>query len=98
MTLKTAVARQWLSGDHVITQTETNATILLQQKNDVLYAVRAVSCCSQLELVSELVRGLLRFSRCELLLLQVSSWGRWELGNPEKGERPPLEAATKQRQ
>jgi hypothetical protein len=24
-------------------------------------------------------------------------WGRGQFGNPEKGERPPLEAATKQR-
>jgi hypothetical protein len=46
-------------------------------------------------LESELVRGLLRFSRCELLLLEAGSCGRGYFGNPEGGERPPLEAATK---
>jgi hypothetical protein len=41
MTLQTDVARQWLSGDHVVTSTDTNATISLQHKNDILYAVLA---------------------------------------------------------
>jgi hypothetical protein len=50
------------------------------------------------ELVGELARGLLRFSRCELLLSEARSCGRGQFGNPEEGERPPLEAATKQRQ
>jgi hypothetical protein len=27
----------------------------------------------------------------------AGSWGRGEVGNPEKGERPRLKAATKQR-
>jgi hypothetical protein len=27
----------------------------------------------------------------------AGSWGRWQFGNPEEGERPPLEVATKQR-
>jgi hypothetical protein len=27
---------------------------------------------------------------------ESGSWGRGEFGNPEEGERPPLEAATKQ--
>jgi hypothetical protein len=36
----------------------------------------------------ELVKGLLRFSRCELLLLEVGSCGRGQLGNPGEGERP----------
>jgi hypothetical protein len=47
--------------------------------------------------VSELVRGLLRFSRYELLLLEAISC-RVQFGNPEEGERPMLEAATQQRQ
>jgi hypothetical protein len=47
-----------------------------------------VSC-----LVSELVKGLLRFSVCELLLLEAGSWG-WYFRNPEEGERLPLEAVT----
>jgi hypothetical protein len=42
MALQTmAVARQWLSSDHVITLTDINATIALQQRKDVFYAVRA---------------------------------------------------------
>jgi hypothetical protein len=36
----TAVARQLLSNDHMVTPTETNATIALQQRNGVFYAVR----------------------------------------------------------
>jgi hypothetical protein len=38
------------------------------------------------------------FSSGELLLLEVGSRGRGQFGNPEEGERPPLEAAIKQRQ
>jgi hypothetical protein len=49
-------------------------------------------------LVGELVRELLLFSCCELLLLEAGSWGRGQFGNPEEGERPPLETPTKQRQ
>jgi hypothetical protein len=37
----TAVARQQLNNDHVVTQTNAKATIALQQKNGVFYAVRA---------------------------------------------------------
>jgi hypothetical protein len=48
--------------------------------------------------MSELVRGLLLFSRCELLLLETGSWGREHFGNSDEGECPLLEAATKQRQ
>jgi hypothetical protein len=46
--------------------------------------------------VTELVREL-RLSRCELLLWEAGSWSRDGLGNPEAGECPLLEAATKQR-
>jgi hypothetical protein len=28
---------------------------------------------------------------------EAGSWGRGQFGNPEEGQRPPLEAATKQR-
>jgi hypothetical protein len=37
----TAVARQWLSSDHVGTQTDTNATISQQQRKGVFCAVRS---------------------------------------------------------
>jgi hypothetical protein len=47
--------------------------------------------------VSELVRELLRFNRSELLLWEAGSWDRGQFGNPKEGERPPFEAATKQR-
>jgi hypothetical protein len=43
----------------------------------------------------QLVKQPLGFS-CELLLWEAGSWGREKFGNPEEGERPPLEAATKQ--
>jgi hypothetical protein len=39
-----------------------------------------------------------RSLRCELLLLEVGSWGRGQFGNAEEEERPPLEATSKQRQ
>jgi hypothetical protein len=79
MDLKTtAVTRQWLSSDYVVTPTDMNTTIALQQRNSVFCAIRAeilqagpVSCCSQLlvgESVGEPVRELLMFSRFELLL------------------------------
>jgi hypothetical protein len=38
-----------------------------------------------------------QFSRCELLLWEAGSL-RGHFGNPEEGERPLLEAATRQRQ
>jgi hypothetical protein len=44
------------------------------------------------------LRSLLRFSRCELLLLEAGSWCRGPFGILEEGERPPLVAVTKQRQ
>jgi hypothetical protein len=47
-------------------------------------------------LVNEWVRGVLRFSPCEPLLLEAGSWGRGQFGNPEEGQRSPLEATTKQ--
>jgi hypothetical protein len=37
----TAVARQWLSSDHVVTPTDRNTTIALQQRNGVFYLVQA---------------------------------------------------------
>jgi hypothetical protein len=46
-------------------------------------------------LVSQSVRGLLGLSGFELLLLEAGSWSRGIFGNPEEGERSPLEAATK---
>jgi hypothetical protein len=36
-----AVARKWLSGDHLVTPTDTNATTALQQRNGVFYVVHA---------------------------------------------------------
>jgi hypothetical protein len=47
--------------------------------------------------VCERVRGLLGSGRCELLLSEAGNRDRGHFKNPEKGERPPLEAATKQR-
>jgi hypothetical protein len=47
--------------------------------------------------VSEWVNGLLRFSRCELLLLEAGNWGRGQFENPEERESLLLEAVTRQR-
>jgi hypothetical protein len=33
----------------------------------------------------------------QLRAAETGSWGRGQFGNPEEGERPPLEAATKHR-
>jgi hypothetical protein len=46
---------------------------------------------------SELVWGLLEFSRCEVLLWETGSWGLGQFKIPEEWERPPLGAVTRQR-
>jgi hypothetical protein len=40
--------------------------------------------------VGGLVRGLLRLSGSQLLLLEAGTWGREEFGNPEEGKISPL--------
>jgi hypothetical protein len=45
----------------------------------------------------EWVRLLLVFSRPKVLLLEAGTWGSGEFGNLEERERPPLEAANRQR-
>jgi hypothetical protein len=42
-----------------------------------------------------LLRRQLPCSFCELLLLEASTRGLEQSGNPEEGERPPLEAVTR---
>jgi hypothetical protein len=49
------------------------------------------------EVDEQSVWGVLKFSRCVLLLLEAGSRGRGDFGSREEGERSPLEAATKQR-
>jgi hypothetical protein len=36
------------------------------------------------------------FDSCSYEKWKAGSWGRGKFGNPEEGERPPLEAAAKQ--
>jgi hypothetical protein len=43
------------------------------------------------------LRELLQFIRCEPLLLDAGSWGKWIFREPRLSERPPLEAATSKR-
>jgi hypothetical protein len=62
------------------------------------FPTRSVPRCNNQNELAVAVRKLLVFSRCELLLLEASSWDRGQFGLPEEGERPPLEAAIKQRQ
>jgi hypothetical protein len=102
----TAVARQLLSSDHSVTPSDTNATIALEHRNTgTAFSTRSMPRCykqGQLFvivswLVGQSVKELLRFSRCEMLLLESGSCGRGPFGNPEEGERPPSKAATKQK-
>jgi hypothetical protein len=47
--------------------------------------------------VTEVVRGLLQLSPCELLLLKPIAEARGQFGNPEERERPPLETVTRKK-
>jgi hypothetical protein len=53
----------------------------LQQWGSVFCVVRAGQF-NGVELVSQQVRGPLRFSRCELFMWKVGSWGRWTIREP----------------
>jgi hypothetical protein len=46
---------------------------------------------------SELLNRLSQLRVAVVRSEQIGSWGRAEFGKPEEGERPPLEAAAKQR-
>jgi hypothetical protein len=50
------------------------------------------------KLVDELVRGLLQFSCCGLMLWETGSWGRGQFRIPQEKKCSPLEAATQQQQ
>jgi hypothetical protein len=63
-----------------------------------MFSTRSVPGCYNQDELAVVVRELLWFRCCELLLLEVGNWGQGQFGLPEEGERPPLEAATKQRQ
>jgi hypothetical protein len=63
-----------------------------------MFSTRSMPRCYNQDQLATAVRELLRFSRCELLLLEADSWGREQFENPEEGERQSLEASTKQRQ
>jgi hypothetical protein len=101
----TVVARQWLSSDHVGTPRDMNATIAQQQRNGVFCAVRAEMLkAGQVRSwresagwwVSELYNrcGSVVVSSCYENLVAET---RGQFRNPEDGESPPLETATKQR-
>jgi hypothetical protein len=90
------VARQWLNSSHVGTTIDTNAMVFSRRSLPRCYTQGQLAVAVGL-LVSELVKGMLHFSHGELLLLEAGSWGWGLFGSPEDGERPPLEAATKQR-
>jgi hypothetical protein len=62
-----------------------------------VFSTQFMQKCYKQDKLEITVRESLGFS-CELLLLEAGSWGREQFGNPEEGARPPLEAATKQRQ
>jgi hypothetical protein len=53
--------------------------------------------CYKPDHLAAAVRELLGLSRRKLLLVKAGGRGQGQFGNPEEGERPPLEAATKQR-
>jgi hypothetical protein len=62
------------------------------------FSTRSVPRCYNQDQLAVAVRELLRFSRCVLSLLEAGSWGQGQFGILEEVERPPLEAASKQRQ
>jgi hypothetical protein len=59
------------------------------------FSTRSVLRCYNQDQLVVAVRELLGFSRCGLLF-EAGSCGRGQVGSPEEGERPPLEADTKQ--
>jgi hypothetical protein len=63
-----------------------------------MFSTRSVPRCFTKDQLAVAVRKLLGFSCGELLLLEAGIWGREHFGNPQEGERPPLEAASKRRQ
>jgi hypothetical protein len=88
----TVVATQWLSSDHVGTPTDTKATFA-GPVFSVRFVPRSYKQGKLLSWVSEeeggelvqLVRGLLWFSRSELLLWETGSWAREYSGTQRKG-------------
>jgi hypothetical protein len=60
-----------------------------------VFYIRSVTKCYKQDQLAVAVRGQLLLSQCELLLLEA---GSWQFENPDEGERPPLEAAAKQRE
>jgi hypothetical protein len=76
---------------HVFTAKKNTAIM------DETFTARSVPKCYKQDQLSVAVIELMGFSRCELSLLEASSWGRGQVGNPEEGERPQLEAVTEQR-
>jgi hypothetical protein len=63
----------------------------------VTFTVLSIPRCYNRDQLEVAASELLRFSCCELLLLEAGNRGRGHFGNPEEGERPPLEPDTKQR-
>jgi hypothetical protein len=63
-----------------------------------VFSMQSVLRCYNHDQLAAAVRELLRFSRCELLLLEAGSEGRGEFRNPKEGEFLPLEATVKQLQ
>jgi hypothetical protein len=51
----------------------------------------SVPRCNKQDQLGVAVRELLGFSRCEKIIAEA----RRQFGNPEEGERPPLEAVTR---
>jgi hypothetical protein len=94
------VARKWLSSRHVKAATDTHATT--EELLEAVFSVRSVLRLyneGQLPLWASLssVRVDRGSAGRQLKVAEAGSWGRRQFGNPEKGKRPPLEAATKQR-
>jgi hypothetical protein len=80
---------QWLSSRHVMAATDTHATMNRLK----LFSVRSVP---MLYNEDQLPLPVSRES-LQAVSWEAGTWGRGQIGNPGEGERPPLEAATKQR-
>jgi hypothetical protein len=94
----TVACKPLLGNDREISNYTTAITMqrLVNSNRGIVFSARSVPrCYKQYNLAIKIT---LWFSCCELLLWETGSSGREQFGNPEKGDRPPLYATTKQRQ
>jgi hypothetical protein len=88
------VVRQWLSSDHVMAATDMHAATT----EELLEAVPSVWSVPGLYDEDQLPIPVSQERVCrQTISWEAGTWGWGQFGNPQKGEYPLLEAATKQR-